>query len=72
MLRVTHAVASLIREGKAAQIATAMQSGHRDGMISLERCLANRVQAGEVRLEDAKAASNDPASLSMYMNKPDR
>ena len=72
VLRVTHAVASLIREGKAAQIATAMQSGHRDGMISLERCLANRVQAGEVRLEDAKAASNDPASLSMYMNKPDR
>jgi twitching motility protein PilT len=72
VLRVTHAVASLIREGKTAQIATAMQSGHRDGMISLERCLANRVQAGEVRLEDAKAASNDPASLSMYMSKPDR
>ena len=72
VLRVTHAVASLVREGKTAQIATAMQSGQRDGMISLERCLANRVQAGEVRLEDAKAASNDPASLSMYMTKPDR
>jgi twitching motility protein PilT len=72
VLRVTHAVASLVREGKTAQIATAMQSGGRDGMISLERCLANRVQAGEVRLEDAKAASNDPASLSMYMSKPDR
>jgi twitching motility protein PilT len=72
VLRVTHAVASLVREGKTAQMATAMQSGHREGMISLERCLANRVQAGEVRIEDAKAASNDPASLSMYTAKPDR
>jgi twitching motility protein PilT len=71
VLRVTHAVASMIREGKTAQIATAMQSGRREGMISLERCLADRVQAGEVRLDDARAASNDPASLSLYMAKPD-
>jgi twitching motility protein PilT len=72
VLRVTHAVASLVREGKTAQIATAMQSGRKEGMISLERCLADRVQAGEVRIEDARAASNDPASLSMYMSRPDR
>jgi twitching motility protein PilT len=69
VLRVTHAVASLIREGKTAHVANAMQSGRREGMISLERCLADRVQAGEVRLEDARAAANDPASLSMYMSK---
>ena len=69
---MTHAVASLVREGKTAQIATAMQSGKREGMISLERCLADRVQAGEVRIEDARAASNDPASLAMYLGKPDR
>jgi twitching motility protein PilT len=69
VLRVTHAVASLIREGKPAQIASALQSGRREGMISLERCLADRVQAGEVRVEDARAASNDPASLSLYMTK---
>ncbi len=72
VLRVNHAVASLVREGKTAQIATAIQSGRREGMMSLERCLADRVQAGEVRAEDAKAASNDPASLAMYMTKPDR
>jgi twitching motility protein PilT len=71
VLRVTHAVASMIREGKTAQIATAMQSGRREGMIALERCLADRVQAGEVRLDDARAASNDPASLSLYMAKPE-
>jgi twitching motility protein PilT len=72
LLRVTHAVASMVREGKTAQIATAIQSGRREGMLSLERCLADRVQAGEVRLDDARAASNDPASLALYMAKPDR
>jgi twitching motility protein PilT len=72
VLRANHAVAALVREGKTAQIANALQSGRREGMISLERCLADRVQAGEVRLEDARAASNDPASLAMYLGKPDR
>jgi Tfp pilus assembly pilus retraction ATPase PilT len=48
---------------------SAMQSGRREGMIPLERSLAECVQAGEVRLEDARAAANDPASLTMYLNK---
>ncbi len=69
VLRVTHAVASLIREGKPAQIATAIQSGRREGMLPLERCLADRVHAGEVALEDARAAANDPVSLAMYLAK---
>jgi twitching motility protein PilT len=69
VLRGTHAVASLVREGKTAQIATAIQSGKREGMLSLERCLADRVQSGEVRIDDARAAANDPASLAMYLGK---
>jgi twitching motility protein PilT len=69
VLRVTYAVAALVREGKTAQIATALQSGKRDGMISLERCLADRVQAGEVRPDDARAAANDVEALAMYLAK---
>jgi len=69
VLRVTHAVAAMVRDGKTAQIATALQSGRRDGMISLERCLADRVQAAEVRLEDARAAANDGEALAMYLAK---
>ena len=69
VLRVTHAVAAMVREGRTAQIATALQSGKRDGMISLERCLADRVQAGEVRPEDARAAANDVDALAMYLAK---
>jgi twitching motility protein PilT len=67
VLRVTHAVASLVREGKTAQIASAIQSGRREGMLALERCLADRVQAGEIRVEDARALANDPGSLTMYL-----
>jgi twitching motility protein PilT len=69
VLRVTHAIASMIRDGKTAQLATAMQSGRREGMIPLERCLADLVNAGEVELDHARAAANDPASLAMYLSK---
>ncbi len=69
VMRSTHAIASLIREGKTAQLASAIQSGRREGMITLERSLADRVAAGEVRLEDARAAANDPTALAMYATK---
>jgi twitching motility protein PilT len=69
VLRGTRAVASLVREGKTEQLATALQSGQREGMITLERCLANLVQAGELKSDDAKAAANDPDSLAVYLGK---
>jgi twitching motility protein PilT len=69
VLRVNHAVASLIREGKTAQVASTLQAGKREGMLSLERCLADRVQAGDIRLEDARAVANDVGSLAMYVGK---
>jgi twitching motility protein PilT len=69
VLRSTHAVTSLIREGKTEQIATALQSGRREGMITLERCLADRVQAGEIRAEDARAVANDLDSLALFLGK---
>lgn len=70
VLRVNHAVSSLIRDGKPAQIATALQSGRREGMLPLERCLADRVNAGEITLDDARAVANDGPTLEMYLAKP--
>ncbi len=69
VLRGTHAAASLFREGKSAQISTLIQSGKKEGMVSLERSLADRVQAGEIKADDARAAANDPGSLAMYLGK---
>jgi twitching motility protein PilT len=69
VLRVNHAAASLIREGKTAQLPGVLQSGRREGMISLERSLADRVGAGEVRLEHARAVANDAGALALYLAK---
>jgi twitching motility protein PilT len=70
VMRSTHAIAALIRDGKTSQLASAIQSGRREGMITLERCLADRVAAGDIRLDEARAAANDPTALAMYLPKP--
>jgi twitching motility protein PilT len=69
VLRVTHSVASVIRDGKTAQIASALQSGRREGMIALERCLADLVQTAQITIEDARAVANEPASLATYLGR---
>ena len=67
VLRVNHNVANLIREGRTAQIATAMQSGRKEGQLPLERCLADMIRAGQVQLEDARAVANDATALASYV-----
>lgn len=66
VLRVNASVASGLREGKIGTIISAMQSGRRDGMVTLERSLADLVRRGEVHFDEAKAVANDPAALVSY------
>ncbi len=67
VLRATHNVASLVREGKTAQLASAIQSARREGMVTLERCLADLCKSGEITADDARANANDLAALALYM-----
>ncbi|HZS35985.1 MAG TPA: PilT/PilU family type 4a pilus ATPase [Polyangia bacterium] len=67
VMRRTTNVASLIREGKSAQLPTAIQAGRKEGMIPLEACLAELVRSGQVDRESARAAANDPTSLASYL-----
>jgi twitching motility protein PilT len=69
LLRINRAVAALIREGRSAQIASVLQSSSREGMLVLERSLADRVQAGEVDIDEAYAAANDPEALSIFLKR---
>lgn len=55
-------------EARTAQLASAMQSGRREGMISLERSLADRVRAVEITLDAARAAADDPDALQSYLS----
>ena len=67
VLRVTHSVSNLIREGRTAQLETALQAGGKEGMIPLERCLADLVRAGHVTVEAARAEANDLTTLAGYL-----
>jgi twitching motility protein PilT len=67
LLKVTFGVANLIREGRTAQIVNALQAGVGDGMLVLERHLADLVRANRIRRETALAVANDPPVLSEYL-----
>ncbi len=66
ILRGTHAVATAVREGKTAQIPSILQSSRRDGMLPLERCLADMVRDGTILVDAARAVLNDLASFESY------
>ena len=67
LLRVTHGVANIIREGRTAQLVNALQGGASEGMLILERSLADLVRANRIRRETAVAAANDVAALGEYL-----
>lgn len=46
------AVKALIREGKIYQLESIMQTSKKEGMVTLEKSLANLIELGEVRRED--------------------
>lgn len=63
ILVATPAVRSLIRQNKSFQIASAMQTGKRQGMQLLDDALAELVRSGQVTMDNALAVANDPATL---------
>jgi twitching motility protein PilT len=62
-----NAVKSLIREGKNFQIPNVIQTSAADGMISLDKVLAEYVSRGDVSLEEALNYSLDPKSFKMMV-----
>lgn len=66
-LRVTHGVANLIREHKMAQIQSALQAGRDEGMVPLERSLADLVRDGTVTAEMARGVASDAKMFDDYL-----
>ncbi|MCS6900235.1 MAG: PilT/PilU family type 4a pilus ATPase [Myxococcales bacterium] len=67
VLRVTYDVANHIREGKTEQLPSDIQTGRREGMMTLERSLADLVRDGHITGEQARAAANEPSMLAEYL-----
>lgn len=61
------AVKSLIRDGKSFQIPNIIQTSASEGMISLDKVLAEYVSRGDITLEDALNYSLDPKSFKMMV-----
>ncbi|MFO1458856.1 MAG: type IV pilus twitching motility protein PilT [Verrucomicrobiota bacterium] len=60
VLIVTPGISAIIREGKTHQIYSAIQTGGREGMCTMEQSLADLVKHGHVAAEDALAKANYP------------
>ncbi|MDP9212227.1 MAG: Flp pilus assembly complex ATPase component TadA, partial [bacterium] len=60
----TPAIRNLIREGKSHQIPSAIQTSSDQGMVSMEKALAERVQRGLVKYDDAILYANDKRTLT--------
>ncbi len=60
ILMANPAVRSLIREGKAHQIYSVIQTSHREGMRTMNHSLAEMHVRGDVSYEEALGRSSDP------------
>lgn len=63
----SNAVANLIREGRVAGLATYIQTGREEGMLSLEYSLADLVKRNEIALETATLYASDERTLMKYL-----
>ncbi|XPM69909.1 type IV pilus twitching motility protein PilT [Cyanobacterium sp. IPPAS B-1200] len=64
---VTPAIANLIREAKAPQIYSSIQTGVKLGMQTMEQALANLVKTGVISMEEGLAKSSRPDELQRLL-----
>jgi twitching motility protein PilT len=68
----TGAIRNLIRDGKVHQIRTAMQSGGKFGMETMDGSLAQLVKAGTVAYDTAFDHSRDPDGFEILAGRRKR
>ena len=59
----TSAIGNLIRERKVSQIYSQLQTGSKEGMNTLEQCLQNLVDNGQIHIEEAMSKASNPKAL---------
>jgi len=62
-----NAIANLIREERTHEIQTVIETGLEQGMIDMNRSLAELVKRGEITVENAFAYSHNPKGLERMM-----
>ena len=69
VLLVNSAVRNLIRERKTHQLDLVVETNLKNGMLSLNRSLAQLVKQKKITLEDAQLYSLNPGELSLILEK---
>lgn len=59
----TPAIRNLIRENKIAQMYSSIQTGQKEGMVTLEQTLKEMVRRGSITVDDARRKANKPLDL---------
>lgn len=62
-----NAVSTLIRDGRTHEISAVIQTSSQEGMIDMDRALAELVQKGEVTVEHAYEHAMDPKTFERYL-----
>ncbi|MFM6331956.1 MAG: twitching motility protein PilT, partial [Dolichospermum sp.] len=68
---ITPAISNLIREGKTAQIYSAIQTGGKLGMQTLEKVLADLYKAGAISFQAAMSKTSKPDELQRLIGATD-
>ena len=66
---VNSAIRNLIRENKIYQIDLIIETSYEEGMISLNRSLAELAKRGEISLEQAEFYSLNPRDLRLLLKE---
>lgn len=68
ILAATDAIRSMIREGKIFQVPTAIATGKKNGMFTLDQDLARLVNMGKITKEVALTRCQDPNEFKRYLS----
>ncbi len=63
LMVVTPAIANLVREGKTHMIYTAIDTGGKYGMITMDKSLTELIRTGHVSAEEGLAKARDPEAV---------
>ena len=64
-----HAIENLIRECKTYQVDSVIETSLREGMVSLDKSLADLVHRGLITADDAFVYTKNKEYLQMLINK---
>ena len=65
----TAGIRNMIREAKTHQLATAMQTGHQYGMVTMDESLSDLYRRGLISLDMALSRAQDPTVLRTLLGK---